>query len=84
MCDAYLPLVHLPATTYPRAFLLGALLQSISFSLIFAIKDVVGDQFDNRGVMFFMSLVYTFAIALLSFSLMFVCFHWGGSMVVAV
>lgn len=68
------------SNTVFNAFILAGLFQTILLSLTFASKDFVDKYKTNPFLKWFISLIYIFIITVISYTVMYLVFGFGGGM----
>ena len=65
-----------------NAFILAGLFQTILLSLTFASKDIVDKYEKNNFLRWFVSISYIFIITIISYTIMYLIFGFGGGMLI--
>lgn len=65
-----------------NAFILAGLFQTILLSLTFASKDIVDKYEKNNFLRWFVSILYIFFITIISYTIMYLIFGFGGGMLI--
>ena len=68
------------SNTVFNAFILAGLFQTILLSLTFASKDFVDKYKTNPFLKWLISLIYIFLITIISYTIMYLIFGFGGGM----
>jgi hypothetical protein len=78
-----IPLIkNIRATTVFKAFVLAAILQTILLSLTLSTKDLVDKFKINPFWNYIISIVYIFLITVITYTIMYILFDYGGGMLV--
>jgi hypothetical protein len=79
----FFPLIkNFKATNVFNAFLLAALFQTILLSLTLSSKDYIEKHKFNPFVSWLISVVYIFLITVISYTIMYLVFGFGGGMII--
>ena len=65
-----------------NAFILAGLFQTILLSLTFASKDAFDKYEKNHFMRWFVSILYIFFITIISYTIMYLIFGFGGGMLI--
>ena len=75
------PLIkNFKANTIFKAFILAALFQTILLSFTFSTKDLIDKYAKNEFLKWLSSIIYIFIITIISYTIMYLIFGFGGGM----
>ena len=78
-----LPLIkNFRANNVFNAFILAGLFQTILLSLTFSTRDFIQKYETNEFMRWFISIIYIFIITLISYTVMYLVFGFGGGMLI--
>lgn len=81
---SFFPLTkNFKATNIFNAFILAGIFQTILLSLTFATRDWVQKNQKNEFLRWIISVIYIFIITLISYTIMYLIFDFGGGMLVS-